>query len=95
MSKVAIQAVMNELETLPESDQELVLGFLQSLKRQRRSGPAPPARHGRNPALSVIDGLLIFTGELEDNQTDWIKVVREERDDTFIRQALRHGDERE
>lgn len=89
---MAIQKVMDELETLPESDKELVLGFLQALKRQRGRVPDPSARHGRNPALNVIDGFLIFTGELEDNQTDWIKVVREERDDTFIRQALGHSE---
>jgi hypothetical protein len=89
MSGAAIQQVLNELQGLPESDQELVLGFLRALKRQHRSPKAPPLRRGHNPALQIIDGLLVFTGELEEPQTDWVRVVREERDAEILRQA--HG----
>jgi hypothetical protein len=87
MSGAAIQEVLKELEDLPESDQELVLGFLQALKRQHRPPEAPPLRRGRNPALQVIDGALVFTGELLEPQTDWVRVVREERDAEILRQA--------
>ena len=92
MSKVALQEVMSELEALPEPDQQLVLGLLRALKRRHVAVPSPATRRrGNNPALKVIDGLLVFTGDLEDHQTDWIKVVREERDATFIRNAVDHS----
>jgi len=88
MSKVAIQEMLSELEALPDSEQELVLGFLRALKRKPIAVSAPSARHGHNPALKLVDGFLVFVGELEDPQTDWVKVVRDERDDALVRQAL-------
>ena len=88
MSKVAIQEMLSELESLPDSEQELVLGFLRALKRKPGAAPAPLVRRGHNPALKLVDGLLVFVGELEYPQTDWVKVVRDERDDTLVRQAL-------
>lgn len=87
MSTAAIQKVVNELQGLPESDQELVLGFLQTLKQKHSAAQGPRARCGCNPALKMVDGLLIFTGELEDSRTDWIKVMREERDEEIMRQT--------
>jgi hypothetical protein len=87
VSRAAIQQVLNELQGLPESDQELVLGFLRALKRQHRSPEAPPLRRGHNPALQIIDGLLLFTGELAGPQTDWVRVVREDRDAEILRHA--------
>ena len=87
MSTTAIQRVVNELQGLPESDQELVLGFLQALKQKHRGAPAPPLRRGRNPAVQLKNGRLVFTGKLEAPHMDWVRVVREERDDEFIRQA--------
>ncbi|MGO8678771.1 MAG: hypothetical protein ACLQVX_23245 [Limisphaerales bacterium] len=86
MSRGAIEQVLSELQCLPESDQEVVLGFLRALKRQHRSPKAPALRRGHNPALQIIDGLLVFTGELEGPQTDWVRVVREERDAEILRQ---------
>jgi hypothetical protein len=88
MSATAIQQVLNELQGLPESEQAMVLGFLQALKRRHGATPAAVARGGRNPALELRDGLLVFTGEIEGPDTDWLEVVREERDATFIREAL-------
>ena len=88
MSAAAIQQVLSELKTLPESDQELVLGFLQTLKRKHIATPTAPARHGRNPALKEINGALVFTGEIGDPDIDWVKVVRDERDEEIIRQAV-------
>lgn len=79
---------MDELRELPETDQNLVLGFLQALKRKRVPFPAPPPRQGRNPALKWIDGALVFTGTTGDPQTDWLQVVREEREAEIMRPAL-------
>lgn len=88
MSRAAIQQVLNELQGLPESDHDLVLGFLQGLKRQHGAPPAPAVRPGRNPALKLENGRLVFTGKLEAPDVDWVRLVREEREDEFIRQAL-------
>ena len=76
------------------SDQELVLGYLQSLKRNRHAAQAAPVQCGRNPEIKLVDGLLVFTGEVEDNPTDWIKVVREERDEEIMQQKLGQNDRR-
>lgn len=88
MSTTAIQQVVNELQGLPESDQELVLGFLQALKRKHIAAQARPPRRGRNPAVKLKNGRLVFTGKLEAPHIDWLRVVREERDKEIMRQAL-------
>ncbi len=88
MSTGAIQQVVDELRDLPESDQSLVLGFLQALKRQRGTPPVRFPRRGRNPALKEIDGTLVFTGEIGDPNTDWVQADRNERDEEIIRVAL-------
>ncbi len=88
MGRAAIQQVVSELQGLPESDHELVLGFLQALKRQHGATPAPAVRPGGNPALKLENGRLVFTGELEAPDVDWVRVIREEREDEIIRQAL-------
>ena len=88
MSAAAIQQVLTELENLPESDQQIVLGFLRALKRKQAAAASPPTPRGANPALKMIDGLLVFTGALEAPEVDWMKVVRDERDEAFVRQAL-------
>ncbi|HXP63458.1 MAG TPA: hypothetical protein VN829_23345 [Dongiaceae bacterium] len=93
MSRAAIQEVLKELEGLPESDQELVLGFLRALKRQHGTTPAPVADGRGNPALELENGRLVFTGKLEAPDIDWVRVVREERDEEFIRQALGPAEE--
>ena len=88
MSAEAIEKVLHELKGLPDSDQELVLGFLQALNRRNCTVAAPVPRRGRNPELRSIDNLLIFTGELAQPSTDWLEVVREERDECLMRRAL-------
>lgn len=88
MSTGAIKQVVDELQDLPESDQNLVLGFLQALKRQRGAPPARAPRRGRNPALKEIDGALVFTGEIGDPNTDWVQVDRSEREQEIIRVAV-------
>ena len=80
MSTGAIQQVADELRELPESDQNLVLGFLRTLKRHRKTSAAPVPRRGRNPALKLIDGALVFAGELSSPQADWLQVVRDEHE---------------
>ena len=90
MSTAAIQKVLKELEGLPESDQDLVLGFLRALKSKRSEIRTPSKRRGRNPALKIKDGRLVFTGKIGNPHVDWLRVVREEREDEIIRQA--YGD---
>lgn len=80
MSTTAIQQVVQELRDLPESDQNLVLGFLQVLKHKRNPSPVVVPRRGRNPALKLIDGALVFAGEVGSPQTDWLQVMRDERE---------------
>jgi hypothetical protein len=84
MSTTAIQQVVQELRDLPESDQNLVLGFLQGLKHKRNPSPVVAPRRSRNPALKLIDGALVFAGELGGPQTDWLQVVRAERETEII-----------
>jgi hypothetical protein len=88
MSTGAFQQVVDELRDLPESGQNLVLGFLQALKRQRGTPPVRSPRRGRNPALKEIDGTLVFTGEIGDSTTDWVQVDRNGGDQEIIRVAL-------
>jgi len=78
MSKEAIQAVVQELESLPEADQQLVLTFLGKLKQNRRNIKASASDH--QSALSTKGGLLVFTGQLEQPDVDWVRVVRDEHD---------------
>lgn len=92
MSTTAIQQVVEELRDLPESDQNLVLGFLQVLKHKRNQSPAFTPRRGRNPALKMIDGALVFAGELGSPQTDWLQVVRDERETEILRAQPRRAD---
>lgn len=87
MSTTAIQQVVDDLRDLPESDQNLVVGFLQALKHKRNQSPAAASRRGRNPALKLIDGALVFTGEIGGPQTDWLQVVRDERETEIMRLA--------
>ena len=86
MSLTAIEQALSDLQSLPESEQQLVLGFLQSLKR--RANAAAPPRRSCNPALQLVNGALVFTGELCEPETDWLRIVREEREDETIAQAL-------
>jgi hypothetical protein len=86
MSKEAIQAVVQELELLPEADQRLVLAFLAKLRRSRHA--SKPSMAGNRSALQRENGLLVFTGHLEQPDTDWVKAVREQRDDDLMNAAL-------
>src|SRR4051794_26455624 len=88
MSTKAIDEVVNELKALPESDQELFLTFVKDLKQRRSAKISAHKRHGNNPAIKMIDGMLVFTGELLDQDTDWLQVIRTEREDELIRQAM-------
>src|SRR5438034_1040086 len=72
MSKEAIQAFMEELECLPDTDQQLVLNFLAKLRRQRAAANARGTVPSSQPALAVKDGLLVFTGKLSAPDVDWV-----------------------
>jgi len=73
MSKEALQAVVHELESLPEADQRRVLDFLALLKRRGHSRGAQPSVEGSNLALATKDGLLVFMGRIEAPEVDWIQ----------------------
>ena len=88
MSKDAIQTVVHELEALPESDQHLVLEFLTTLKRDSRGKDAPLSVTKNNPALALKDGLLVFTGELDGPDADWVQLARDERDQELMQATL-------
>ncbi len=84
MSTEAIRQVVQELETLPESDQRRVLNFLATLKRRRGASDTRASVSESNPALAVKDGLIIFTGRVEATQADWAQFVRDERDEELM-----------
>jgi hypothetical protein len=88
VSTEAIEKVVSELKALPEADQELFLSFVRDLKRQRTGVKSVPLkRSGKNPALKRVDGMLVFTGQILDQETDWLRVVRDEREDEIFHQA--------
>jgi hypothetical protein len=86
MSKEAIQALVQELEVLPEADQRLVLAFLARLRRSHESREIS-ATH-KPAALQKQNGLLVFTGQLEQPDTDWVQLTREERDEDLMNAAF-------
>src|SRR5207247_2004177 len=87
MSNEAIQEVVHELESLPEADQRLVLHFLARLKERRRVTDDRSVR-ANNPALENKGGLLVFTGRVDAPDMDWIRLVRDERDEELLQAAL-------
>jgi hypothetical protein len=87
MSKEAIQAVVDELKSLPETDQRLVLEFLANLRGRRHAANPGPSSSERQAALVVKDGLLVFTGQLDAPGTDWVRLVRAERDKDLMRSS--------
>ena len=88
MSTEAIQQVVQELETLPESDQRRVLNFLTALKRHRGELDKRASVSESNPALAVEDGLLVFTGKVEATEADWVQLLRDERDEELMSAAI-------
>jgi hypothetical protein len=84
MSAEAIEHVMQELKALPESDQHLVLGFLAKLRQNRNAKTISPAIATTNPALTVMDGLLVFTGEVDGSAEDWVEWERDLRDKELV-----------
>ena len=86
MSKEAIQAVIQELETLPDADQQVLLTFLARLKQSRQKTNGLVSEY--QSALATTGGLLVFTGQLEQPETDWVRAVREEHDESVTQAAL-------
>jgi hypothetical protein len=80
MSKDAIQAVLHELESLPETDRRRVLDFLDRLKRRRPETDAPAPVATEPSALAIKGNLLVFTGRLTAPNADWVELTRGERD---------------
>ncbi len=92
MSKETIQAVVRELELLPETDRQSVLAFLAKLRASHVSSQEAVTPEGS--ALSRRDGLLVFTGQLQQPDTDWVRLVREERDADLTKAAFGPSDHR-
>jgi hypothetical protein len=76
MSKEAIQAVLHELETLPETDQRRVLNFLASLKQHHLATDAHAPSVKENSALATKGNLLVFTGRVDAPNADWVALSR-------------------
>jgi len=87
MSSDAVQSVLHELESLPESDQQRVLDFLARLKQQHAL-KADVCVTATSPALVSKEGLLVFTGRVDTLEIDWIQLAREERDRELMEAAL-------
>ncbi len=85
MSTAVLEQTITDLRSLTEPEQQLVLGLVQSLKRHRSVAAAP--RRSRNPALQMAGGALVFTGEIDEPATDWLRVVREERENQILAQS--------
>lgn len=85
MSTAVLEQTITDLQSLPEPEQRLVLGLVQSLKRRAFVAAAP--RRSRNPALQMAGGALVFTGEIDEPATDWLRVVREEREAEILAQS--------
>ncbi len=88
MSEAAIQQLMHELEALPESDQQVVLGFVTGLRQRRRATENKSPRPQQNSALQLKSNLLVFTGQVGAPETDWVQVVRDERDEELLRLSV-------
>ncbi len=87
MSTETIQQLVQELEALPESDLQQVLSFLATLKLHRGASATPVSVPKSNPALAMKGGLLVFTGKVESPDTDWVQLVRDERDEDLMATA--------
>ena len=86
MSAETLQKMIEQVQALPETDQERVLQFIKSLR-----APEPKANasdENVNDFIVQKGGGLVFTGELLDPSTDYLRVVREEYEDGIIRRAL-------
>jgi hypothetical protein len=81
MSKDAIQAVLHELESLPETDQRRVLEILAPLKRNHPAIDAPALAAGASSALATKGNLIVFTGKVEAPDSDWVALARNVRDE--------------
>jgi hypothetical protein len=88
MSKDAIQAVLQALESLPETDQRRVLNFLAKLKRHRPATDARAPIANPNSALATKGRLLVFTGRVDAPDADWVALTRDERDEEVMQKAL-------
>jgi hypothetical protein len=89
MSKAALGEVLELLQELPDSDQQVALQFLKSLKT-RASQNIPPMRPSGS-ALQSVKGFLVFSGEVMEADKDWLKIVRDERGDDILRAGWRNS----
>lgn len=76
MSREALQQALDELESLPDTDQKLVLDYLKSVK-ERYEHPIRTNFQVENPSIVERDGMLVFVGEIGDPTVDWVRRERE------------------
>jgi len=89
MSTEALQQALNELQTLPDADQKLVLDFLKSL-RERRERPIRTQFKIQNPSVVEKGGILVFAGKIGDPNIDWVRREREEREEELVRSVTKN-----
>jgi hypothetical protein len=83
MSKAAIGQALDLMRDLPDTDQEAVLQFLKELKHRQKMDPGSRASKP-NPAIKTINGMLVFTGQIPVANQDWLKLIREEREQKIL-----------
>jgi hypothetical protein len=88
MSAEALRQVIDDIQSLPEADQELVRQFITSVKERQQHGRAKTTP-ARNSALVRSGEVLVFTGEVDCAESDWVRLDREERDERLASFASR------
>jgi hypothetical protein len=88
VSKDAIQEVLHQLESLPETDHRRVLAFLAKLRRDRSTCDRGAAVAKGNSSLVTKGNLLVFTGKIDAPNADWVALTRDERDEELMDGAL-------
>ena len=78
--------MIEQVQALPETDQQLVLQFIASIRDRQPENDA--LDENVDDFIVKKGGGIIFTGELLDPTTDYLRVVREERENEIIRTVL-------
>jgi hypothetical protein len=74
--------MIEQVQALPEADQQRVLRFVASISSSTAAG----AQTDENIDQFLVrkDGLLVFTGEILGAPQDWLQIVREERENEIL-----------
>jgi hypothetical protein len=79
MSADVLQQIIDDIQSLSETDQKLLVQFLSSVKERRKTRPVNTLS-SRNSALVQNGKLLIFTGKIANPEIDWLQREREDRE---------------